>query len=1013
MCYGFIIACTITSSAAYADEHALSPIDQLESSIDDLFGSSSITAELFIPSDMILSETYHGVFIRSDNYDSGQIISLATDSDIARLPDSVFIPAGKNHALFPISLHGTGEVNIVARSGDTFWKSESKIHDNTNSDYRIFLALPEKTDSTSEILVALYIVDDFFNPVSFNADKTVSIVTTNMDAPESVTVRAGKSHTFFPVDIRGDSSITAYSEYAVSDTAYVSYDRQQHTVHLGFAPQVMAPHSFGYAFAWITDENDNLVRPPLPIPSQIHVSENNVLSVDGEFTTSDTMHLLDGFHHQKIYSHHAGNSTVTINVPGYGAASQDLSVRELPREFDSKITEIEFNRPNHVESYIFPPVTDHESFLIVSMFHDTDISDIEVLKAADDEEEKVAAIADDIDEADDVLHERNEEVTLDILKDIGISDTTIENSELDIINKVAPDLLDSRDIVAVLNNGTHVTLSYVPDDDESDDEETAESASLDADLYPVFGVDYASFAITSQNLNHDKIVEFEHDGIPSQSMIVPLDGKVTGTHTVSVSSANIPVSEAMLQIKEHEKYELSITSLPYLGGDDYYPLLALSVVDSAGVTVSPHHEFGDLTVKLLSDDIEFRSDTVRLSEVVTFVEGKSQVRHPGVTAITQTKDIVSVHKSSYKNQLEVDIQAPSSVHSAEQFPAYAYLLGIDGRPVSVINDHLQSDCIGTAGGSLFSCDTSSQFTIFENSIGFAAKAVDVFENEFDINDIRVDFGRNENLYVQSEHLIDVSSANDVDYDVISDIPYTITENGILLSPKSPGTYDILVQFTRPGFDIHSESRSYTVSNEVLVDILTVDQNGSPIKSAASISSTDGEDTSFDTPQTAIPVRRGAVHLEFPQDITIGTVGYSFESLTHDGVTYEHNILDISLFEPAQFVATYQNVIRVNVVGGTGSGLYSQGETFSLEAPSRDVVGFLIRDSFHHWSYLPAGYDIYSEKIDIAADQSFDTSVIYRPDYSGMIAVAIAISLAMFALLKRDRIIGIARTYTKR
>jgi len=100
--------------------------------------------ELFIPANMILSESYHGVFVRQDD-SSSALVYLATDSDIVKLPENVYIPAGKNHASFDISLYGTGDATVIAQYGNAFFNSTVKIYNAVNSDYNILLVFPQKT----------------------------------------------------------------------------------------------------------------------------------------------------------------------------------------------------------------------------------------------------------------------------------------------------------------------------------------------------------------------------------------------------------------------------------------------------------------------------------------------------------------------------------------------------------------------------------------------------------------------------------------------------------------------------------------------------------------------------------------------------------------------------------------------------------------------------------------------------------------------------------------------------
>ena len=911
------------------------------------FTTTAYADELFIAPNMLLSSgDYHGVFVRTDDTVPA-LVQLTSNSDILQLPDSVFIPAGKNHALFDVSLHGIGDAQVIAKVGNTFWNATTYVSDEINSNYRILLVFPEKI-STSKINGALYFVDDFFNPVYVNEDTKVSLIGTEMDTPESVVVSAGNSHAFFSIDVHGsNSALTAYTDDSISDTVKIDYDKASFEVHIGVAPKVIAPNSFGYVFAWITDEKSgNRIYPPLPISSQLHVSDGNVLSVDGVFSSKETIHLRDGFYHSEIFTHDTGESTVTVSVPGYGTVSELITVFDYDdKSSSSSVYEnLKLEKPNHMKTNIFPPVTDSDSYLVLSMYHDIYPID---------------------------------------------SDTTT--------------------------------------------------------TYPVYGVESSEFAIVSQNLSHDNLIDFSHDGIKSQSMIVPISGNIAGNHTVSVSSVGIPISESALQIEDPATYGLLLTSLPPLSEkeeEEFRPLHLISVVDSSGFVVDPHYVFGDLTVRLFSDDdIQFRTDTIRLSEPVTILYGKSKIDYPTITAIAQNENIVSTHKSIPQNNLEIDIQIPNSVHIGEPFPAYAYLMA-DQKPISAISNYLSSDCNsysdddddddGLASlSSLFTCKSSpqpsSQFEVFENRIGFAAKSIDMFENIFEDGDIQVDFGNNDVLYIGSQHKIIFDLLpDDISFDTVSSIPFDIiADNSLILKPESAGKHDVFVTFSKPGYAQHTEYKMFTVNDEIIINVSATDQKGAILHSATvnTVSSSVGDDTNLQVVKTpsSFTAKRGTVHLEFLPSVEVGTVSYVFDHVVvvsddddHDATaTYNENILDLVLLEPTSIQAVYKNIINIDVMGGVGTGLYEYGDAVTIDSKPRDVAWFLIRDVFDSWTYLPAGYDIYSSKVELVAEQSFETAIVYRPDYSGLVMTVILAVFVLFGYLRKERLVGIIRTYTEK
>ena len=105
--------------------------------------NSVFADELFIPSDMLISGDYHGVFIRDDSKLS-QLITLASNSDIIDIPDALFFAPDQNHATFDITLHGIGEGIIIARTDESFYNVTTSIHSDKKKDYNIFLIISRK-----------------------------------------------------------------------------------------------------------------------------------------------------------------------------------------------------------------------------------------------------------------------------------------------------------------------------------------------------------------------------------------------------------------------------------------------------------------------------------------------------------------------------------------------------------------------------------------------------------------------------------------------------------------------------------------------------------------------------------------------------------------------------------------------------------------------------------------------------------------------------------------------------
>ena len=917
---------------------------------------------LFVPKHILVPGTYQGVFVRDAAHDSIRV-DLAADSDILRVPEYVIIPKGMNHGIFDITTHGIGTAQVIAKAGQDIWKVSSTVHNTISTDYTIQLYLPEKI-SSRDITSAIYLTDDFDNPVYTESTIRVSLVGTNMDTPEYVTIPKGAAHAFFTVSVYGQGTLTAYTNSSVSDTKYITYADNTHGLNIGVSSELVAANSFGYVFGWITDDNGRIVRPPVPLQGTIHVSGDRVISLgDGHDIQQSSIHdiqvtIHDGIFYKKFYTHQEGTATITVSVPGYGNASSTVQVSRTAAQFfqsDNPIQNIEYESITHLKSTVLPPNTDGAAFLLVSMYH------------ISDEQE---------------LIKHCETVMTSITGSSDISDISDTTDPSDI--SFTTDLDDPSD-----------TLHVILDKDET-------CQSIDEPLeFPAFGKELVPYKITSKSLEHDDTITFLSDGLPTQTILVPISGSIFGTHDISVSTpglitSDVSTTSSNIIISEPKKYQLQLDVLPHVTGE-YYPIYLISVQDSDGTTIDPQQVFGGIQIQLLSDEIEFQKDRLVLNKPITILYGKSNIKSPSATAIAIHNDIVNTTKSEPISDLTVAISAPVKVHAGELFPVYGYLM-LDDKPISDISHLIDTDCLGD--DSLYECQQDSAFYIFKTPYGLTNYTVDVFYNTFDKESLHVDFG-NSVLYVDSKYTITTRVQDNITIDVSSDIPFEIQGNNIILQPTRRGTYDVVIDFSKEGYIATSKSKQYDILDDTRVNINTYNNDGTMISATAGIIYDDKSET-VNTPFEFV-VRRGPLHVSFPQQIQIGDTTYRYNmSETTNDQTFTSNSVDIIIVNPVSISAIYKPVITITVNGGIGGGTFDKGDQVVLYAASRDIVSFLIRDVFDRWDGLPAGYDMYQEPLVLSAAESFSTAAIYRTDYTGLIVLVVIGVLAIFVISQRNR-----------
>jgi len=514
-------------------------------------------------------------------------------------------------------------------------------------------------------------------------------------------------------------------------------------------------------------------------------------------------------------------------------------------------------------------------------------------------------------------------------------------------------------------------------------------------LYPVYGDNY-DFFITSNSVSHDTSHTFESANRYTQSNIIPLYSDILGEHELSVVSSNFEVSDsAAFSIVNAIHYQLSITPLPFVPGirDS---LFTITILDPDGFVIDPHYIFGDLPVRLISDDIQFENDLVTLREPITIIHGTSQIKFPSITVISDESYVESTFGGSKK--ISISIQVPEMVHLGEKFPAYAYLMDENQSPITILNDYLEIQGCDTKDKQLFSCDYSTEFLIFDNDVGFASKEITVFRNEMNPSDVYISDITDE-IDLDDTITLTIHKPNDYSFKVITNVNHKILGDEIIINPEFPGEYTLDVIISSRGYQSVTESITFTVTDYISPSI-TTQSNGVLFPADITVTS-DGVVTSVTTPSD-LRIKQGYVTINFPRQVD-ADLGYVFEKITLNGEVYVDNVFDGILVPFDSIIADYKTVVNIHVNDGAGSGVYDFGDTVILSAPSKDVVWFLIQDVFDYWEYLPNG-DVYSESVVFVAENSFETSAIYKKSHNGLIVIVISMMILLFAVKYKKQIL---------
>ncbi len=132
-------------------------------------------------------------------------------------------------------------------------------------------------------------------------------------------------------------------------------------------------------------------------------------------------------------------------------------------------------------------------------------------------------------------------------------------------------------------------------------------------------------------------------------------------------------------------------------------------------------------------------------------------------------------------------------------------------------------------------------------------------------------------------------------------------------------------------------------------------------------------------------------------------GYALTDIqfTDGGILVNDNTIHIRPSDnQITIIATYENRVYVNVIGGHGTGTYQYGETIILQATPADVIPFIMPTKLAYWDGAPGGFQT-DEQIHIIADRDMNIFAIYEPDYTRILyAVIIGMVVVGVMILRR-------------
>lgn len=337
--------------------------------------------ELWVPQNMITSETYEGLVVLDSASSTGSIISLSVDdSNILVVPESVSVLPYKNHAIFEIKVLREGDVKIFAAGSGKISSIQTQIHPSGVSPVALSVLFAANKTKADTIVGYVLSVDASGSPASVSEDTPVTLTTTSViSIDDKVVIKKGTHYAKFTANILGSGTVFASAPSLRAGEAHIEKLQDQVVVRVSVAPDIIMENSKAYFYVWL--EKDGKPFKP-PYTTHAFISSSNLNSVRFNENPQIVQHtllripLVDGIGSGTLVSTKAGSSVITADVEGFGSSQTNVVVGSVlvdenfkPINDEKRISQIESKKPNIAMMWVYPDITDSEAFGVVALYH--------------------------------------------------------------------------------------------------------------------------------------------------------------------------------------------------------------------------------------------------------------------------------------------------------------------------------------------------------------------------------------------------------------------------------------------------------------------------------------------------------------------------------------------------------------------------------------------------------------------------------------------------------------------
>ena len=371
-----------------ADDHEVSEGDNI------LQNNSS--NQLWVPEKMISGHKSYGMVVLDTTSNSNQLIILGTSNpDVATVQKSVIIPPNSNHGIFEINTKSKGSITINAIHNGQHYTANTIVYSDTKKPSTLEIVIPGENVKADTIYAAVYSLDENGSPIAVDRNTRIKLSSSEtLKTPDRVVIPFESDHVFFPIKVNGNGFISASSQGFESSRVDIQKTLEDVNVNFDIAPKIAHENSIVYFYVQL-EKDGKPFKPPYVVDAFLTSSDESVISFSKESVTNNekknklfSLSLVDGFAKGMAYTKNQGTAKLLVNVPTFGFGSSEIVVgkavfnaEELGQTVQrvienqnntsavvSRFEKITEEQPTDLLMWIFPKVTDKNSFAVVGAY---------------------------------------------------------------------------------------------------------------------------------------------------------------------------------------------------------------------------------------------------------------------------------------------------------------------------------------------------------------------------------------------------------------------------------------------------------------------------------------------------------------------------------------------------------------------------------------------------------------------------------------------------------------------